>query len=162
MRDALSESLYTLLLDLNQQWTRPMNIHDVFKNDFLHNLGTDHIAVDHSGTPIARATDRTAVERAAPDAAAYFSGADFDAAEQPVEALEPVLAPEPPVVAPEADFVAPEAVKPNDEQSQTANQLPDGPEIEQPPQDNDHIAPGAEEFPEPVVPAEEDDDTAQN
>lgn len=57
-----------------------MNILDVIRNEFLHAIGTDHIAVDHAGTPIARAADRASVEHAAPDAAAYFSGADFEEA----------------------------------------------------------------------------------
>lgn len=90
MRDALSESLYTLLLDLNRQWSQPpMNILRVIRNEFFHLLGTDHIAVDANGVPIARATDRAAVERAAPHAAAYFSGADFEPPEKPV--AEPLL-----------------------------------------------------------------------
>lgn len=78
MRDALSESLYTLLDHLNRQWSQPpMNILEVIRNEFLHDLKGDHIAVDARGTPIARAADRAAVERAAPNATAYFSGADF-------------------------------------------------------------------------------------
>lgn len=166
-----------------------MNILDVIRNEFLHDLKTDHIAVDHTGTPIARATDRAAVERAAPNAAAYFSGADLaaigvDAAETTgfVVAREPdsfqvttaynnflpntasapevVVAPETPVVAPEVDFVAPETVKPSDEQGQTANQLPDGQETEQPLPDTDPVEPDIEEFPASGVAAEAEDDTA--
>lgn len=55
-----------------------MKAKDVFKNEFLTNLGTDHVAVDARGMPYSRAGNREAVVRAAPDAAAYFTGEDFD------------------------------------------------------------------------------------
>lgn len=57
-----------------------MNVLEVIRNEFLHNLGEDHIAVDHTGTPIARASTHEAVKQAAPTAAAYFSGAEIAAA----------------------------------------------------------------------------------
>lgn len=159
-----------------------MNILQVFRNEFLHKLGTDHIAVDRNGVPIARASDRASIKKAAPDAAAYFSGPDFEAAaavqptEIPVEAPEPIVsettpadvATVPPAPTPDdappdpnlpttpypGDLAAdPMTIKPSDEQSQTTNQ--DGPTTEQPSQDNDHVEPGAEEFPEPAVAADD-------
>jgi len=51
---------------------------DVIRNEFLTNLKTDFIAVDHRSVPISRASDLPSVQKAAPDAAAYFTGADFD------------------------------------------------------------------------------------
>lgn len=88
-----------------------MNILEVFKNEFLHKLGLDHIAVDANGVPIARASDRASVEKAAPNAAAYFSGADFTVPELPAAAettktVEYFPAPPPELVAPEAPVVA--------------------------------------------------------
>lgn len=120
-----------------------MNILEVFKNEFLHKLGLDHIAVDANGVPIARASDRASVERAAPNAAAYFSGADFAAPEAPAvaETTKPVEyfpAPPPELAAPVvAPVVAPSPV--------------DAVIPPAPPQDNDHIEPGSEQFPEPVA-----------
>lgn len=181
MRDETAERLYILLLDLNQQWSAPMRILDVIRNEFLHAIGTDHIAVDHAGTPIARAADRAAVVQAAPDAAAYFSGADFEpakAAPAPVAGVRdwatgkptddepgwvsaatarsapvaevPATAPEPVAAAttPVDATVAPPAPVLDNAPTEPA----DAP-TEQPPQDNDHVEPGAEEFPEPTVPA---------
>lgn len=150
MRDETAERLYILLLDLNQQWSAPMRILDVIRNEFLHAIGTDHIAVDHAGVPIARAADRASVEHAAPNAAAYFSGADFEeAAPAPVVEV-PATAPVP---------VVAETTQVDATTAPPAPVLDDAPAepvvapAEQPPQDNDHVEPGAEEFPEPTVPA---------
>lgn len=178
MRDGLSESLYALLFDLNRQWSPPMNILQVFRNEFLHKLGTDHIAVDRNGVPIARAADRASIEKAAPDAAAYFSGPDFAVAnntppagavlttgvavvqptEIPVEAPEPIVSETTPADA-TTDLPVPALDDSTRAEITDDTVLPDGPATEQPSQDNDHIEPGAEEFPEPAVAA---DDPAQN
>lgn len=208
MRDALSESLYTLLFDLNRQWSQPpMNILEVIKNEFLHNLKTDHIAVDHTGTPIARAADRASVEHAAPNAAAYFSGADFATTDStpladavvatgvsavtptPIVSTPPEFFPAPPAVRdwPTGAIVKAEPVSPptatatpfispattvtgipaTEQPSTTTLASASAPPIEsaglptepypsytpagQPPQDNDHVEPGAEQFPGPAT-----------
>lgn len=82
-----------------------MNPLQVIRNEFFHLLGTDHIAVDQSGTPIARSTTRASVEQAAPNAAAYFSATDFvdltPATPAPVE----VTFPEPVKVMPSAGLI---------------------------------------------------------
>lgn len=49
----------------------------VKSNAFSENLGTDFIAVDANGTPVARASDRETVERAAPGHSGVFTGKDF-------------------------------------------------------------------------------------
>lgn len=56
-------------------------------NAFSDNLKTDHIAVDLDGNILARSFDRASVQSAAPTAAAYFTGADFN---QETAAAEPV------------------------------------------------------------------------
>lgn len=78
MRDETAERLYYLSNDLDYLWRIRMKPADVFKNEFLTDLKTDYIAVAANGTPIARSTDLASVKRAAPDATAYFTGADFD------------------------------------------------------------------------------------
>ena len=72
-----------------------MNPLQVIRNEFFHKLGNDHIAVDQSGTPIARSTTRASVEQAAPNAAGYFSAADFPdlAAPKPPATPYPTYAP---------------------------------------------------------------------
>lgn len=121
-----------------------MNILEVFRNEYLHLLGLDHIAVDANGVPIARASDRASVERAAPNAAAYFSGADFAAAAGALAAADPAPGIVPGPVSVEPTDILPDPVG------------TDAPAIvatpEPPPQDNDHIEPGTELFPE--APAE--------
>lgn len=161
MRDALSESLYTLLFDLNRQWSQPqMNILKVIRNEYFHLLGDDHIAVDANGVPIARAADRAAVERAAPHAAAYFSGADFaETGTTHVEAPVPVTTgvaavTSTPIISTPPEFFPASADTIGSTDSATAptpypTYVPAG----QPPQDNEPVEPGAEEFPEPTVPA---------
>ena len=58
---------------------------------FTYDLGDDWVAVDVDGEPYVRAKTREIVERAAPDAAAYLTGADWvkEAAEDnlPLEAM---------------------------------------------------------------------------
>ncbi len=78
MRDEAMERLYYLLDDLNIQWSTRMKPADVFKNEFLTDLKADFVAVNAAGMPIARSTTLESVTRAAPDAAAYFTGKDFD------------------------------------------------------------------------------------
>lgn len=57
---------------------------DIRHNAFSENLGKDEwIAVDSRGTPIARASDRDSVERAAPQHSGIFSAKDFTKANQP-------------------------------------------------------------------------------
>lgn len=55
-----------------------MDISSVQMNAFVDNLGTDWVAIDRHGTPVCRATDRAAVERAVPDAVLYLTGKDFE------------------------------------------------------------------------------------
>lgn len=50
---------------------------DVRPNAFSENLGTDFIAVDGYGHPVARASDKETVERAAPNHSGVFTGKDF-------------------------------------------------------------------------------------
>ena len=50
---------------------------DVRLNAFMTNLENDFIAVSQTGEVLARADTEDAVRRAVPDAAAYFSGAEF-------------------------------------------------------------------------------------
>jgi hypothetical protein len=90
-----------------------MHIRDIFKNEFLHNLGHDHIAVDHAGIPIARAPDRQALERAAPGAAAYFSADDLkDILPIPPAAPSQVPVPNAPFSPPVAPTIEPVKVMP--------------------------------------------------
>lgn len=65
-------------------------------NAFSDDLGTDWIAVNQSGSPVARASDEASVRAAAPECV-YLTGSDFDAS-----------APADP--APVAEEPAPEAV----------------------------------------------------
>lgn len=181
MRDALSESLYILLDHLNRQWSQPqMNILKVIRNEYFHLLGDDHIAVDANGVPIARAADRAAVERAAPNAAAYFSGVDFAApADNTYTIIEPpIVQPGVPVSVPVSipvqTFTASGTYTPNAKPTTQAHAPDPAPAdtigatdsaiaptdsyptyvpADQPPQDNEPVEPGAEEFPEPTVPA---------
>lgn len=162
MRDALSESLYTLLDHLNRQWSQPpMNILEVIRNEFLHDLKGDHIAVDARGTPIARAADRAAVERAAPNAAAYFSGADFGETDATrVEVTVPVttgvaaVTPTPIISTPPEFFPAPaDTIGATDSATAPPEPYPTYVPASQPPQDNEPVEPDAEQFPEPTVPA---------
>lgn len=82
-----------------------MNPLQVIRNEFFHRLGADHIAVDQTGTPIARAGDRASVEKAAPGAAAYFSATDFtDLTPTPPTPVETTF-PEPIKVMPSAGLV---------------------------------------------------------
>lgn len=50
---------------------------DVRPNGFSESLGSDFIAVDAYGNPVARASDRESVERAAPNHSGIFTGKDF-------------------------------------------------------------------------------------
>ena len=62
----------------------------VRRGAFTENLGTDWIAVDDNGSILSRASDETAVRRAAPDAAGYFNAAmlgKLKAADLPKAAL---------------------------------------------------------------------------
>lgn len=70
-------------------------------NDMSKNLGTDFIAVDDHGNILGRANTHAAAHRAVPDAAAFFTGADFKGvsadqiasqAAQPNDALAAVVA----------------------------------------------------------------------
>src|ERR1035437_144231 len=93
MRDETDEAVYALLNRLNHQWTQgspTMKPEHVTHNEFLTNLGTDHVAVDERGVPIARASDRATLTRAAPGAAASFSGEDFYPPAAPVLAVPSV------------------------------------------------------------------------
>lgn len=51
----------------------------VLRNDFTENLGTDVVAVNANGTVIGRAGSEDTARRANPDAAAFFTGKDFEA-----------------------------------------------------------------------------------
>ncbi len=106
MRDQRNESVYHLLNQLNEQWSMQVRPEDVFKNEFLHDLKTDHIAVDERGVPIARATDRASLTRAAPGAAAYFSADDLKDI-LPIPSTPPSKIP-----VPKAPFAAPVAPTP--------------------------------------------------
>jgi hypothetical protein len=154
----------------------------VIRNEFFHLLGGDHIAVNAQGVPIARAGSRAAVEQAAPDAAAYYSGADFEPAVPVAETdadlvavftPDPVLAPQTAPVDPEPLVVnvtgvsASATAKQNATVGQASSQMlgtsafnnsafnnmtnPQAPPAAQPPQDNDHVEPGAELFTEPTA-----------
>lgn len=46
-------------------------------NAFTENVGTDWVAIDHTGNPIARAGDEATVRRAAPNAERYLTGEDL-------------------------------------------------------------------------------------
>ena len=46
-------------------------------NAFTENLGTDFVAVDPQGNVLARSDNEEGARRAAPDAAAFFTGKDF-------------------------------------------------------------------------------------
>lgn len=46
---------------------------DILHNEFLSNLGDDHVAVAENGMPIGRAQDGDTIRKANPNAAAYFS-----------------------------------------------------------------------------------------
>ena len=70
-------------------------------NDMSKNLGTDFIAVDDHGNILGRANTYAAAHQAVPDAAAFFTGADFEGvssdqiaaqAVQPNDALAAVVA----------------------------------------------------------------------
>ena len=50
---------------------------DIVPNDYLTDLGTDHVAIAANGHPIGRASTREAIERACPGAAAYVTAADM-------------------------------------------------------------------------------------
>lgn len=80
MRDDQDEIVYVRLNQLNHLWKRTprMTPDQIFRNEFTNNLGTDWIAVNAQGTPICRADNRASVEHAAPDAEAYFTGADLE------------------------------------------------------------------------------------
>ena len=104
--DYLGDSLYKLLSLLNAQWSYPMLPNEVLPNDFLVDLGTDHVAVDHNGTIYARATSRDILLRTAPDAAAYFDAEDLKEFLPILPAPPDLLAPPVPR-APYADPVAP-------------------------------------------------------
>ena len=82
-----------------------MLANEVFLNEFVTDLGQDHIAVDGRGVPYARASSLDALMRAAPDAAAYFNAETLaDVLPQPPKNMEN---PSPPV--PFAPFAAPVA-----------------------------------------------------
>lgn len=49
-------------------------------NGMTENLGTDVVAVDAQGNVLGRASTRESAERASPDAAAFFTGKDFESA----------------------------------------------------------------------------------
>ena len=49
-------------------------------NGMTENLGTDVVAVDAQGNVLGRADTRDAAERASPDAVAFFTAKDFEAA----------------------------------------------------------------------------------
>lgn len=93
-----------------------MNPLQVIRNEFLHLLGNDHVAVDASGTPIARAGSLDAVKQAAPDATAYFTGKDFvpvpTAPTKPAAPAAPVTTAPKPV--PPAAPAAPAPAKPSE------------------------------------------------
>jgi hypothetical protein len=127
-----------------------MNPLQVIRNEFFHLLGTDHIAVNAQGVPIARADSRAAVEQAAPDAAAYYTGADFepsipvaeiDADPVAVFTPDPVLAPQTAPVDPEPTVINVTGVSASATAGQNAAAAPtgqnptvpfDGPWIEDP------------------------------
>jgi len=46
-------------------------------NPYTHHLGAEYFAVDATGEPVARAKTLGAVQRAAPEAAGYFTTDDF-------------------------------------------------------------------------------------
>lgn len=103
----------------------------VLKNEFLTNLGTDHIAVDERGVPIARASDRAALTRAAPGAAAYFSSEDFDPVSVfiPTPPVVPMLVPSAPAAPPvtpteEPVFVMPLGDLPDTPKPDWSKELP--------------------------------------
>lgn len=61
---------------------------DHSKNAFFSDLGTDWLALDAAGAPLARAATEEGVRHAAPGAAEYVSG-------KKTETAKPVSAPEP-------------------------------------------------------------------
>ena len=99
---------------------------DHSKHKFLHDIGTDWVALGPTGIPLARAATEAGVRRAVPDAAEYITGKQ-PKAEKPEPAPAPVVAPEvepapavePPTepvsAEPPADIVEPE-VEPKQEE----------------------------------------------
>lgn len=76
-------------------------------NAFSDNLKTDHIAVDLDGNILARSFDRASVQSAAPTAAAYFTGADFNKEAAAAESVDEPVADAPPVKASKPDKAPP-------------------------------------------------------
>lgn len=54
--------------------TRPENL---IHSEFMHNLGSDHLAVNAGGHVVGRASSAEAIRRAVPDAACYLTAEDL-------------------------------------------------------------------------------------
>lgn len=54
-----------------------MNPSEIISNEFLTDIGDDHVAIAADGRPYGRASTREALQRACPDAAAYITAADL-------------------------------------------------------------------------------------
>lgn len=79
-------------------------------NAYTENIGTDWVAIDHVGNPVARAGDEETVRRAAPTAERYLTSVDLYPPKAPPKT--PAPAAEPAAEAPKDSEPEPPAAEP--------------------------------------------------